>query len=64
MEYKLIPNWQNKSLRCHFCDETRSVKYETEVFDPVISDKPTMVCICNKCVLRYANQPTEKGGTK
>ena len=64
MEYKLIPNWQNKNLRCHFCDETRSVKYETEVFDPVVSDKPTMVCICNKCVLRYTNQPTEKGGAE
>lgn len=54
MKNRLIPNWQNKNLRCHFCDETRSVKYETEVFDPVISDKPTMVCICNKCALRYS----------
>ena len=59
---KYIPNWQNKNLRCHFCGETRSVKYETEVLDPVISDKPTMVCVCDKCALRYADHSTEKGG--
>lgn len=64
MKNRLIPNWQNKNLRCHFCNETRSVKYETEVFDPVISDKPTMVCVCNKCALRYADHPTEKGGVE
>ena len=50
---RIIPNWQKKKLRCHFCGETRSVKYEIEVFDPVISDKPTFVCVCNRCVLHY-----------
>ena len=59
---KYISNWQNKNLSCYFCGETRSVKYETEVLDPVISDKPTMVCVCNKCALRYTDQQTEKGG--
>ena len=59
---KIIPNWKEKKFRCHFCGETRSVKYETEVFDPVISDKTTMVCICNKCALRYTDHQTEKGG--
>lgn len=58
---KYISNWQNKILRCHFCGETRSVKYETEVLDPIISDKPTMVCVCNKCALQFSH-PTEKGG--
>ena len=60
---KYISNWQEKNLRCHFCGETRSVKYETEVLvlDPIISDKPTMVCVCNKCALRF-NHPAEKGG--
>lgn len=47
-----IPDWKNKNLRCHFCGETRSVKYETEILDPVIDSKPTKVCVCNKCVLR------------
>lgn len=50
---RIIPNWQKKNLCCHFCGETRSVKYEIEVFDPVISDKSTFVCVCNRCVLRY-----------
>ena len=57
--------WQNdvKQYRA-MRGETKSVKYETEVFDPVISDKTTMVCICNKCALRYTDQPTEKGGVE
>lgn len=53
MEIKLIENWRDKNLRCHFCGETRSVKYEKEIFDPVVDSKPTKVCMCNKCALRY-----------
>lgn len=49
----IIPNWKERNLRCHFCGETRSVKYEIEVFDPVIDSKPSNVCMCNKCALRY-----------
>lgn len=52
----LIENWQNKNLKCHFCDSTESVKYETEVFDPVVDAfKPVMVCLCNKCVVKHTN---------
>ena len=29
---KLIADWQNKNLRCYFCGDTRSVKYEKEIF--------------------------------
>ena len=50
---RIIEDWWNKNLRCHFCGEIRSVKYEKEVFDPVVSNKPTKVCVCNKCVLRF-----------
>ena len=50
----IIPNWKERNLRCHFGGETRSVKYEIEVFDPVIDSKPNNVCICNMCALRYA----------
>ena len=53
VKMRIIPNWQKKNLRCHFCGETRSVKYEIEVFDPVISDKPTFVCVCNRFALHY-----------
>lgn len=53
MDFTLIPNWRNKNLRCHFCSITESVKYETEIFDPVVSTKPTKVCVCNKCALHY-----------
>lgn len=49
---RIIEDWWNKNLRCHFCGETRSVKYEEEVFDPVVSNKPTKVCVCNKCALK------------
>ena len=48
---RVIPDWRNKNLRCHLCGETRSVKYAVEVFDPVIDNKPTEVCVCNKCAL-------------
>ena len=50
MEY--ITNWQEKNLRCYYCGETRSVKYKEEIIDPVISSKPTTVCVCNKCAIR------------
>lgn len=41
----LIPIAQRKNCHCHFCGETRSVKYITE-----ISGKE--VCCCNKCITR------------
>ena len=41
--------------RCYFCGDTRSVKYMMDIYDPVISNKMTSVCICNKCAARYAN---------
>ena len=61
MKMRIISNWQEKNLRCNFCGETRSVKYETEVFDPVISDKPTLVCVCNRCVFRYGMRKEDEG---
>ena len=33
---KPITDWSNKDLRCHFCDATKSVKYETAVINPAI----------------------------
>lgn len=56
---KLIPNWQDKNLRCHICGETRSVKYTIEIFDPVVDNKPTNVCVCNKCALLYGDHLRE-----
>ena len=46
---RAIADWATKNLRCHFCGETRSAKYAMEVLDPVVSNKPTEVCVCNKC---------------
>lgn len=51
----LIPLEKRDKCRCHFCDETRSVKYITEIFDPVIDNEPTKVCCCNKCILIGGN---------
>lgn len=54
MKCKLIPNWQEKKLRCHLCGETRSVKYTATIFDPVVDRyKATDVYICNKCATYY-----------
>ena len=58
---KYIPDWRNKNFRCHFCGEARSVKYEEEIFDPVVDSKPTKVCVCNKCALRYAAYKNKSG---
>ena len=32
---KLIENWKDKNLKCHFCGETRSVKYEALTLYPI-----------------------------
>lgn len=57
---RIIPNWQEKNLRCHFCGETRSVKYMIEGFDGYGE-----ICVpcCNKCALMF-NHQTEKGGVQ
>lgn len=61
---RIIEDWRNKNLRCHFCGETRSVKYEREVFDPVVSNKPTKVCVCNKCALLYFHEDSKRKSPK
>jgi hypothetical protein len=53
MKFKLIPDYRNKNLKCHFCEETRSVKYEA-----IIDSKK--VCLCNKCAWNSINHHTEK----
>lgn len=56
---KLIPDWRTKNLRCHFCGKTQSVKYSMKILNPVVSDKPTDVCVCNLCALRYSDKQIE-----
>lgn len=50
-----IPDWRSKNLKCHFCGETRSVKYKTkilEVKNSKINNKVEReVYACNKCIL-------------
>lgn len=53
---KVIPNWPEKKLRCHFCGETRSVKYEMDIIDPVVDSKLTTVAVCNKCALIHSKR--------
>lgn len=46
----MIPSDKRKNYRCHFCGTDKSIKYVTEIFDPVIdASKPTRVCCCNLC---------------
>lgn len=48
----IIPADKRQNYRCFFCGETRSVKYVTEIMDPVINKVPTRVCCCNRCILK------------
>ena len=47
---KIIPNWKEKNLMCHFCGETRSVKYTVYFEDYDLHD---YVPCCNKCALMF-----------
>ena len=49
---KLIPNWQNQNLICHFCGTNKNVKYKLNV---ITINTPLMrtereVCACDNCV--------------
>lgn len=50
-----IPDWRTKKLKCHFCGETRSVKYKTKICDvknsKVNNKVEREVYACNKCIL-------------
>lgn len=46
MKFRLTPDWHKKNLRCFFCDEDRSVKYEMDFHDKTVH-------VCNKCVLKH-----------
>lgn len=50
----IIPDWQQKSFRCHFCGRTESVKYITTIL--VIDSIPyetrkEEAHTCNRCTL-------------
>lgn len=47
----LIPLEKRDKCRCHFCGETRSVKYITEINIAAFGSTPVQVCCCNKCIL-------------
>lgn len=49
MEFKLIPNWQEKRLICCTCGTDKSVKYSTEIADV------TVFC-CNKCSAKWKGE--------
>lgn len=50
-----IPDWRTKNLKCHFCGETRSVKYKTKILEvnnsKVNNKMEREVYACNKCIL-------------
>ena len=50
---KLIPNWQNKLLKCQFCGTTKSVKYTVELHGANCEIKPLELYACNKCALLH-----------
>ena len=61
MDFTLIPDWNKKNLRCHFCGETKSVKYTTKTTFLPNGILLREVYVCNKCALRaMINQCNEK----
>lgn len=44
----IIPIKDRNKCRCHFCGETRSVKYITEI---ISTPRNRRVFCCNKCIL-------------
>lgn len=48
----MIPIEKRENKRCYFCGTNLSVKYITEVFDPILADEPSRVCVCNKCITK------------
>ena len=52
----MISPEQRQSKRCYFCGTNLSVKYIVEVFDPVMANEPSRVCVCNKCVLHFSGR--------
>lgn len=46
---KMIEVSKRKNCKCHFCGTDKSVKYLVEIFDPIVANKTTEVCCCNKC---------------
>ena len=55
---KLIPNWQDQNLTCHFCGTKKSVKYKMNVIvtDPISAETEREVCTCNRCVLLFPEE--------
>ena len=33
MNLAINPNWRDQNLKCHFCKETRSVKYKSVIIE-------------------------------
>lgn len=46
MNLSINPNWRDQSLKCHFCKETRSVKYKSTIIE---GNEEKEVHVCNKC---------------
>ena len=47
---KYIADWQKKSLKCYFCGNDQSVKYQVVIME---NDKAKEVCSCNKCIFLH-----------
>ena len=48
---RFIPNWINKNLKCHFCGDTKSVKYEMKLANTESPGNFISVPVCNRCIL-------------
>ena len=47
---KLIVDWREKRLKCHFCGTDLSVKYQATIDEDGIEKE---VCACNRCIFLH-----------
>lgn len=50
---KVIPIKERNKYKCHFCGNTKSVKYFVKVLYPFVENKNEYVSCCNKCCLKF-----------
>lgn len=54
----LIFGWKEKKLQCHFCGQTKSVRYVLRLKDE--DGQVNYVACCNRCVLKHMEEEVDE----
>ena len=54
----LIFGWKEKKLQCHFCGQTKSVRYALRLKGE--DGQVNTVACCNKCVLKHMGDEADE----